>query len=48
MDGKKIKMTKGSAKGGKIESQCTAAYIPDEKYANHIISGGGDGKVYHW
>jgi hypothetical protein len=47
MDGKKIKMTKG-ASGGKIDSHCSVAYIPDDKYSNHIISGGGDGKVYHW
>jgi WD40 repeat protein len=49
-DGKKsVKMSKGKAgKGGKIESQCSAAWLNDKKYSNHIITGGSDGCVYHW
>jgi len=45
---KKIKMTKGKAKGGKIESQASAAWLNDKAFANHMITGGSDGKVYHW
>jgi WD40 repeat protein len=46
---KACKLTKGKAgKGGKIESQCSAAFLNDKKYSNHIITGGSDGCVYHW
>lgn len=48
-DGKKAcKMTKGKAGKGKIESQCSAAFLNDKKYSNMIITGGSDGCVYHW
>ena len=47
-DDKKCKGVKGKAKGGKIESQCSAAFLNDPKYSKHIITGGSDGKVYHW
>jgi WD40 repeat protein len=45
---KKVKMTKGKAKGGKIESQAAIAWLNDKQFANHIITGASDGKVYHW
>jgi len=41
-------LTKGKAGKGKIESQCSAAWLNDKKYANQIITGGSDGCVYHW
>jgi WD40 repeat protein len=43
-----VKMTKGKAKGGKIESQCCAAWLNDAKYPNDCITGATDGKLYHW
>jgi hypothetical protein len=44
-DGKKsAKMTKSSVKG----IQSAAAFIPDDKFGNHIIAGGADGKVTHF
>ena len=45
---KKIKVVKGKAKGGKIESQASAAWLNNKDFANHMITGGSDGKVYHW
>lgn len=45
---KTCKLTKGKAGKGKIESQCSAAWLNDKKYANQIITGGSDGCVYHW
>jgi len=48
-DGKdKVAGVKGKAGGGKIESQCSAAWINDPKYVKDIITGGSDGKIYHW
>lgn len=44
----KITKTKGKAGKGKIESQCSAAWVNSPDHKNHIITGGSDGKVYHW
>lgn len=48
LDGKKVTMKKGKSKGGKIESQSSAAWIDDPKFKADVITGGSDGKVYHW
>jgi WD40 repeat protein len=44
----RVKMVKGKSKGGNIESQCAVAWFNDKKYVNDVISGGSDGKLYHW
>jgi WD40 repeat protein len=44
----KVKMVKGKAKGGNIESQCAVAWVNDKSKPNDVITGGSDGKVYHW
>lgn len=33
---------------GTTESQCSAAWINDQKYPDDVITGGNDGKIYHW
>ena len=43
-----VTKTMGKAKGGKIESQCSAAWINDPAHKDSILTGASDGKVYHW
>jgi len=49
-DGKKtVKATKGKAgKGGKIESQCSAAFSSDPAHKNACFTGSSGGQVVHW
>jgi len=44
----KFKATRGKNKGGDSESMCSAAFSNQAEYANHLFTGGSDGKVYHW
>jgi len=44
----KVDKKKGKTKGGKIESQCSVAWIDDSKFAQDCLTGGSDGQVYHW
>lgn len=49
LKGDKIDKTKGKAgKDGKIESQCSAAWVMDPKYKGSLLTGGSDGCVYIW
>jgi hypothetical protein len=48
LNGKTVTMKKGKSKGGKIESQCSAAWFNNAKFKNDCLTGGSDGKVYHW
>lgn len=43
-DGKKS-IKKNQSKEG---SHCSAAWIHDSKFPNDLITGGADGKLYHW
>ena len=46
--GGQIKKVMGKSKGGKIVSQCSAAWPNNGQFKNHILTGGSDGKIYHW
>ena len=43
-----VTKTMGKAKDGKIESQCSAAWVNDPAHKDSILTGASDGKVYHW
>lgn len=42
------KTIKKQAGTGTTESQCSAAWINNQKFSDDIITGGNDGKLYHW
>lgn len=41
--GSSIEKKVGKSKGGKITSQCSAAWINNAQYKNVLLSGGSDG-----
>ena len=45
---KSVKMTKGKAGKGKIESQCSAAFSNDPAHKNAVFTGSSGGEVVHW
>lgn len=45
----KIDKKKGKGSKGKdVTNQCSAAWIPDEKYKEHLVTGDANGDVIHW
>jgi hypothetical protein len=47
--GDKIKKIRGkAAKAGEGVSHCAAAWINDPEAGGVLITGGADGKLYHW
>lgn len=49
LSGNTITVKKGKAgKGGSIESQCSAAWVNNPAHKNALLTGGSDGKIYHW
>ena len=45
---KAIKMQKGKAGDGKIESQCSISFSNNAQYKTTCFTGGSDGFVYQW
>lgn len=47
LSGNSITKKMGKAKEG-IQSQCSIAWINNPQYKTSLLSGGSDGKIYHW
>jgi WD40 repeat protein len=45
----KVDAKKGKGSKGKdVTNQCSIAFVPDEKYKDHYITGDATGEVLHW